>query len=391
MSDEAPKSAYDAAIARLQQKEAATPKPPEYTVIASDGKEFGPCPLPTLLQWIHQGRVAPATSVRRNGEAPVAASTLPETAAAFGPGRAALPPRPARPPAFGGSSADTSTARSFVVLGVAALLGAGAFLALRDRPARNAPAPVVADSSSDARPSDARPSAASAPATLSQPKPTPQGSMFVQSAPSGARVFVNGRQEGITPVVLSGVPTGKHEVRFELPGYAPESSTAVVRGDGRTSLNVTLQRMPASSAATPPLLPAAALASQRAANEARQWIDRDAPRSREQPSEAAAERQAAATPSTTDNSAGMPVESGAPQTDPQVDPASLTQRTLFGRVVCAAGTQRCTVGASGAWFTSTSSAGRRILLICSPGSPCRVDARLSPAQQIILVEGVTPL
>ena len=65
----------------------------QYRVVTPSGREFGPTDLTGLLQWAKEGRVLPATMIRKNEDAPVGADTLAELAAAF-----AAPPPVAIPP-----------------------------------------------------------------------------------------------------------------------------------------------------------------------------------------------------------------------------------------------------------------------------------------------------
>lgn len=67
----------------------------QYSVVSADGKEYGPIDLNGLLQWVREGRVLRATSIRKNDAAPVPAETLPELAATFAqppPAQATMPP-----------------------------------------------------------------------------------------------------------------------------------------------------------------------------------------------------------------------------------------------------------------------------------------------------------
>jgi hypothetical protein len=53
----------------------------------------------------------------------------------------------------------------------------------------------------------------------------------VDSRPAGAQVWVDGRLVGTTPLQVSGVGAGSHEVRLELRGYRPwRTSVSVGRG-----------------------------------------------------------------------------------------------------------------------------------------------------------------
>ena len=45
------------------------------------------------------------------------------------------------------------------------------------------------------------------------------GSVFVESRPAGARVVIDGEPAGVTPVVLTDLRPGRHEVRIEHAGY----------------------------------------------------------------------------------------------------------------------------------------------------------------------------
>jgi uncharacterized membrane protein len=67
----------------------------QYFVVAPDGAEYGPTDLPGLTQWLREGRVLPQTQIRKNGETPAPAETLPELAALFAaPLAVASPPFP---------------------------------------------------------------------------------------------------------------------------------------------------------------------------------------------------------------------------------------------------------------------------------------------------------
>lgn len=71
----------------------------QYTVVAANGQEYGPCDLPTLQQWIREGRIVASTPIRKNGAIAVSAEFLPETAASFRTSQTeAAPPMPPAPP-----------------------------------------------------------------------------------------------------------------------------------------------------------------------------------------------------------------------------------------------------------------------------------------------------
>jgi hypothetical protein len=84
------------------------------------------------------------------------------------------------------------------------------------------------------------PLAKAAAATPAPPKPAAPvkgagefvGSVFVETRPVGARVFIDGREVGTSPVDVPGVAAGSHVVRLELKGYKRWSaSVAVVAGE----------------------------------------------------------------------------------------------------------------------------------------------------------------
>ena len=56
------------------------------------------------------------------------------------------------------------------------------------------------------------------------PRPTPGGPELA-TQPGGARVFLDGRLAGTTPLDLPGLVPGRHELRLAKPGYAPAEVT----------------------------------------------------------------------------------------------------------------------------------------------------------------------
>jgi hypothetical protein len=66
------------------------------------------------------------------------------------------------------------------------------------------------------------------------------GSVLIESAPTGARVFVNSQSAGVTPLVLDAVPVGSRAIRVEADGYAAWSSVVRVVADQRTRVRTTL-------------------------------------------------------------------------------------------------------------------------------------------------------
>jgi hypothetical protein len=65
--------------------------------------------------------------------------------------------------------------------------------------------------------------------------------LVVNSRPSGARVFLNGRSVGQTPLVLRNQAAGSRAVRVALDGYEPWSSAVQVIADTETHLRAELK------------------------------------------------------------------------------------------------------------------------------------------------------
>lgn len=82
--------------------------------------------------------------------------------------------------------------------------------------------------------------AAAAPAATPAAAPTTPGSLVVESRPAGARVILDGRDVGRTPLTLPGVATGAHAVRIELQGYLPITTTTRVEPGARARVAVSL-------------------------------------------------------------------------------------------------------------------------------------------------------
>ena len=68
------------------------------------------------------------------------------------------------------------------------------------------------------------------------------GALLVVSEPSGARVFVNGRFVGSTPIQLEDVPTGSRVIRVEADGYESWASAIRVVANQQTRVSAALRR-----------------------------------------------------------------------------------------------------------------------------------------------------
>jgi hypothetical protein len=92
-----------------------------------------------------------------------------------------------------------------------------------------------------------RAAAPNQPATPTRPAATQSfvGSVLVESRPSGATVFLDGKNIGVTPLSVPDVPVGSHVVRLELAGHQRWSaSTRVVSGE-RVRVAASLEEVPA--------------------------------------------------------------------------------------------------------------------------------------------------
>jgi len=67
------------------------------------------------------------------------------------------------------------------------------------------------------------------------------GELEVKSKPSGAKVYMDGKEAGETPVVLSGVVPGRHQIRVIKEGYDPFEVTEVL-GVERKEVIATLKK-----------------------------------------------------------------------------------------------------------------------------------------------------
>ena len=73
--------------------------------------------------------------------------------------------------------------------------------------------------------------------------PTPaSGSVDFDSRPRGAKVTVDGRSVGVTPIRVPELAAGNHRVQIDLAGHKPVTSTITVVGGETTQLKVTLEQ-----------------------------------------------------------------------------------------------------------------------------------------------------
>jgi hypothetical protein len=72
---------------------------------------------------------------------------------------------------------------------------------------------------------------------VAAPRPaTGNGSLVIQSQPSGAAITVNGMSRGKTPLTIGALPAGDYTVGLALDGYEPVSlQVRVTVGERSTS------------------------------------------------------------------------------------------------------------------------------------------------------------
>lgn len=200
-----------------------TPSPdaaPSSTVASAPGSS---APAPSVAPSTSQP-AAPAADIvpTPRPEAAAAASTTRSAPAAPEPGATPVrPPPSAPPPPARTAGRPNAPPRPF----------AGPAAARKQTPTR----------------APARPARAATPAAARS------GRVLVRSTPGGAEVFVNGERRGVTPLALRDLPFGAYAVRVVRSGFAPvEQRVAIDAGRPARAVEVTLTRVAASVAATPP-------------------------------------------------------------------------------------------------------------------------------------------
>jgi hypothetical protein len=76
------------------------------------------------------------------------------------------------------------------------------------------------------------------------PPPVVNGTVSVQSTPTGASIFLNGTPRGVTPLVISNVGAGGYTLRLEAVGYYPHEENIIVTAGLTTYANWTLIAIP---------------------------------------------------------------------------------------------------------------------------------------------------
>ncbi|MDP6924569.1 MAG: PEGA domain-containing protein [Candidatus Scalindua sp.] len=67
------------------------------------------------------------------------------------------------------------------------------------------------------------------------------GSINIKSTPESAKVFIDDKEVGITPAVLSSIPIGEHDIVVQSGGYECWKKSVIIKKDKELSLNAVLQ------------------------------------------------------------------------------------------------------------------------------------------------------
>jgi hypothetical protein len=73
------------------------------------------------------------------------------------------------------------------------------------------------------------------------------GSMFIDSTPQGADVYVDGNYEGTSPVTVGGIAEGPHQVELHLAGYEVLTRTVSVTAGQGSTMNLVMAPYSSSS------------------------------------------------------------------------------------------------------------------------------------------------
>jgi len=78
------------------------------------------------------------------------------------------------------------------------------------------------------------------------PAPAPAittGALSIDTRPPGARVRLDGRDVGVSPISVGQLNPGSHSVRLELPGYTPWTTTVVIKAGDRLRVAASMERV----------------------------------------------------------------------------------------------------------------------------------------------------
>jgi hypothetical protein len=115
------------------------------------------------------------------------------------------------------------------------------------RPETASPAGAAAGGPAGPTKPTPRPPVPPKPAGAPPAAPTPvvvATSLSIETRPPGARVRVDGRDVGVTPLTVSPLNPGSHRLELQLPGYRLWSSTLTLTAGQRRRLTASLEREP---------------------------------------------------------------------------------------------------------------------------------------------------
>ena len=119
-----------------------------------------------------------------------------------------------------------------------------------------APAQEAKPPAGTAEGSEAAAAARGASRPLAAPRPKAEslvGSLLVESRPPGARVVLDGKALGVTPLTVPDVRPGSHPLRLERAGYKTLVTSVVVKSGERARIAVTLELSGVPGPWMPPL------------------------------------------------------------------------------------------------------------------------------------------
>ncbi len=83
------------------------------------------------------------------------------------------------------------------------------------------------------------------PQTFSLTAPTPiTGSLSVLSQPLNATIYVDGKEQGVSPIILNDLLIGEHSISLKKSGYNDLTQTVEVKENETTEVNLTLNDIP---------------------------------------------------------------------------------------------------------------------------------------------------
>ncbi len=83
------------------------------------------------------------------------------------------------------------------------------------------------------------------PQTFSLTAPTPiTGSLSVLSQPLNATIYVDGKEQGVSPIILNDLLIGEHSISLKKAGYNDLTQTVTVKENETTEVNLTLNNIP---------------------------------------------------------------------------------------------------------------------------------------------------